>query len=385
METLKRVIIKEELVAITGDFIKAVILQQFLYWTDRMKDIDKYLEQENKRLANHGYPETDSFTRGWIYKTADELSEETMLNLSAPTIRKHIKLLILKGYLAERRNPKFKYDRTTQYRINLNKINSDLIENGYHLEGYKNFGVNPKKETKEEPMKDSTNGLKLHFKKFRFDGKNFFESKQKNFGLSQKNFAAIPDITSDISFIKKESEQKMFAQSPCQNYNELIDAIKNLTNQLASFVSKTNIKKSEPRKVHLNNSQSRRSTTLAKVVDYQDDNLANNIIKHLNNKLSTNYKLNFNTLKLINARLKENYSYDDFITVINKKCDAWKNTQFAPNLKPRILFNEKNFDEYLNEPIAVFQSQTKKTVNRFANFEQRNWDFEEIERLAMEN
>ena len=59
METLKRIIIKEELVAITGDFIKAVILQQLLYWTDRMKDIDKYLEQENKRLTNHGYPETD--------------------------------------------------------------------------------------------------------------------------------------------------------------------------------------------------------------------------------------------------------------------------------------------------------------------------------------
>ena len=372
METLKRIIIKEELVAITGDFIKAVILQQFLYWTDRMKDIDKYLEQENKRLANHGYPETDSFTRGWIYKTADELSEETMLNLSAPTIRKHIKLLILKGYLAERRNPKFKYDRTTQYRINLNKINSDLIENGYHLEGYKNFGVNPKKETKEENKEESTNGLKLHFKKFRFDGKNFFESKQKNFGLSQKNFGAIPEITSDISFIKRESEQKMFAQSSCQNYNELIDAIKNLTNQLASFAPKTQtkrVKKSEPN-------------------DEGSQNFAQciSIIGYLNQKLGTNYRLNSNTYKLINARLKENYSYDNFITVINKKCDAWKNTQFAPNLKPRILFNEKNFDEYLNEPVAVYQqAQPKKSINKFQNFEPRKYDFEEIERLAMED
>ena len=372
METLKRVIIKEELVEITGDFIKAVILQQFLYWTDRMKDIDKYLEQENKRLANHGYPETDSFTRGWIYKTADELSAETMLNLSAPTIRKHIKLLILKGYLAERRNPKFKYDRTTQYRINLNKINSDLIESGYHLEGYKNFGVNSKKETKEENKEEATNGLKLHFKKFRFDGKNLFESKQKNFGLSQKNFGAIPEITTDISFIKRESEQKMFAQSSCQNYNELIDAIKNLTNQLASFAPKTQtkrVKKSEP-----NDGGS------------QNYNPGLKIIGYLNKKLGTNYRLNSNTYKLINARLKENYSYNDFVTVINKKCDAWKNTQFAPNLKPRILFNAKNFDEYLNEPVAIYQLvQPQKRINKFQNFEPRKYDFEEIERLAMED
>ena len=49
MKPLKRVVIKEELVALTGDFRPALILNQFIYWIERMYDTDKYILEEKER------------------------------------------------------------------------------------------------------------------------------------------------------------------------------------------------------------------------------------------------------------------------------------------------------------------------------------------------
>lgn len=136
LEKLKRAVIKEEYIAITGDFQKAVILNQFIYWSERIKDFDEFIQQENKRAVQHGLDEQD-LTCGWIYKTAEELSDETMLGLSSASMRSHIKALIDQGYISERNNPKYKWDRTKQYRVNLVEITKALMNEGYTLEGYK--------------------------------------------------------------------------------------------------------------------------------------------------------------------------------------------------------------------------------------------------------
>ena len=78
----------------------------------------------------------DDMVYGWVYKTAEELSSETMLNLAPNTIRRHLKELVEKGYLLERSNPKYKWDRTLQYRVDLLKVQTDLMALGYPLEGY---------------------------------------------------------------------------------------------------------------------------------------------------------------------------------------------------------------------------------------------------------
>lgn len=136
MEILKRAVIKEEFVAITGDFVKAVLLNQFVYWSERVSDFDKFIIQENERAVKHGLDAQD-LAHGWIYKSAEELSAETMLNLSPASVRTHIKSLIDNGYLDERNNPKYKWDRTKQYRVNLLAIARALNEKGYAFEGYK--------------------------------------------------------------------------------------------------------------------------------------------------------------------------------------------------------------------------------------------------------
>jgi DNA-binding transcriptional ArsR family regulator len=74
---------------------------------------------------------------GWIYKKAEELSEELMLGASPATIGRHIKVLLENKWLEQRQNPKYKWDQTKQYRVNLNKIIVDLLKLGYILQDYK--------------------------------------------------------------------------------------------------------------------------------------------------------------------------------------------------------------------------------------------------------
>ncbi len=139
MEALKRIVIKEELVVLTGDYRKAIILNQFLYWTERVKDFDKFIIEEKLRFENDGEKSNYHLQNGWIYKTSEELSEETMLGLSKSNIRLHIKSLIESEWIDERVNPNFKWDKTMQYRVNILKLQEDLYKLGYALEGYPLF------------------------------------------------------------------------------------------------------------------------------------------------------------------------------------------------------------------------------------------------------
>lgn len=77
-------------------------------------------------------------------------------------------------------------------------------------------------------------------------------------------------------------------------------------------------------------------------------------IAYLNQKLSKSYKYVDKNTKLVNARLKEGYTIDDFKTVIDKKVAEWQNGDMAKYLRPETLFGTK-FDGYLNQPIAKKQ------------------------------
>jgi len=122
-------IIRREFVELTGDHFSAVILNQLLYWTQRVKDFDLLLEEERSF-----HPECNVSPRhGWIYKTANDLNEETLLGISHPTMRKYLRLLIDQGWIDERAHPIDKWNKTTQYRVNLRKLQEDLIAIGYNL------------------------------------------------------------------------------------------------------------------------------------------------------------------------------------------------------------------------------------------------------------
>ncbi|MBL8676832.1 MAG: hypothetical protein JNJ47_05355, partial [Alphaproteobacteria bacterium] len=120
------VVIRRELVNLTGDHFSAVVLNQLLYWTQRIKDFDLLLEEER-----NFHPECNVAPRhGWIYKTGHDLIEETMLGISHPTMRKYLKFLVDQGWIDERTPPVNKWNKTTQYRVNLRKLQEDLVERG---------------------------------------------------------------------------------------------------------------------------------------------------------------------------------------------------------------------------------------------------------------
>ena len=122
-------IIRREFVDLTGDHCSAVVLNQLLYWTQRVKDFDLFLEEERSFK-----PECNISPRqGWIYKTAQELSEETMLKVSLPSIQKYLKLLLEQGWVEERVNSADKWKDTTQYRVNLRKLQKGLHTIGHTL------------------------------------------------------------------------------------------------------------------------------------------------------------------------------------------------------------------------------------------------------------
>ena len=45
---IKKAVIREDLLSITNDYRKAIILNQFIYWSERVSDADKFIKKENE-------------------------------------------------------------------------------------------------------------------------------------------------------------------------------------------------------------------------------------------------------------------------------------------------------------------------------------------------
>ncbi|WP_197072735.1 DnaD domain-containing protein [Bacillus sp. B-jedd] len=174
----------------------AIVLDQMIYWSERKNDADKFLQEEMDRIKKYASNESELQnlnidhlkSHGWIYKKAEDLSEETMINVKPKTMREYLTILVQKGWLDERRNPLIKMDRTLQYRVNLLKIQLDLQAIGYALEGYalaKVEKVNsnlPQENTKEQ--------------KENWKGENV-NTKGENVAPKGENVTAIPELTTE--------------------------------------------------------------------------------------------------------------------------------------------------------------------------------------------
>jgi len=115
MRGFKRSVIKEELLELTGDYKLAIVLNQMIYWSQCVKDFDRFIAEEKKRNDQSDM----QLTHGWFYKTASELAEDTMTNMAPSSIRRYLTKLLEAGWLEERSNQRIKWDRTKQYRVNL--------------------------------------------------------------------------------------------------------------------------------------------------------------------------------------------------------------------------------------------------------------------------
>jgi uncharacterized phage protein (TIGR02220 family) len=85
------------------------------------------------------------------------------------------------------------------------------------------------------------------------------------------------------------------------------------------------------------------------------------IVGYLNNTVGADFKAsNKKTQSLINARMGEGFTVDDFKTVIDKKYHEWvKKPDMAQYLRPQTLFGT-NFEAYLNQRVTdVFADRCK--------------------------
>lgn len=95
------------------------------------------------------------------------------------------------------------------------------------------------------------------------------------------------------------------------------------------------------------------------------------VLDDLNNRAGTHYKYNTpTTTKLIDARLKEGFTKEDFFTVIQKKCNDWIGTDYEKYLRPQTLFGTK-FENYLNERTTT---KAKKK-----EWDPNNWSFMDLD------
>lgn len=106
------------------------------------------------------------------------------------------------------------------------------------------------------------------------------------------------------------------------------------------------------------------------------------VIDYLNQKADTAYRATSkDSRKHIKARFDEGYTLDDFKEVIGKKVVEWKDDpRMSPYLRPSTLFGSK-FEGYLNQP----QTQNRNPQNRFNNFEQRSYDYDDLERQLLQS
>lgn len=97
------------------------------------------------------------------------------------------------------------------------------------------------------------------------------------------------------------------------------------------------------------------------------------ILSFLNEKTGRHFKESKETERLINGRINEGYTVEDFKKVISKKCEEWKgDSKMASFLRPSTLFAPSHFDEYLNAPEGkVVQFSGENAKNQFNRFTQR--------------
>lgn len=157
----KLALCRESLYALTGSYEKAVLLNQLIYWSQR-KEFDEYIFEEKRNAKS----DTRICSKGWFYKTAENIADETMIKRDKSTIGRYLKSLIELGYIDQRNHPTDKSDHRYYYRVNLVKLVRDLHELGYTLK-YKvnlDFCLPAKLQNSNDQLHDTTSNTKSTFK-----------------------------------------------------------------------------------------------------------------------------------------------------------------------------------------------------------------------------
>lgn len=175
--------IREDYLALVNDNACAAALLNDLEQWHNAKLRGREQAVEHNRAARQSDVEATQDTELWVYKTQAEFKTELLGIWSERTIATALQLLYDKGFIETRTNPKYKWDRTTQFLFN---------EAAVQLALYENTGYGPAQ-------------IDILQKRIMED-----ENLQNGFG---KNAEAIPEITTKITTEDSKNLQKSLRAS----------------------------------------------------------------------------------------------------------------------------------------------------------------------------
>jgi hypothetical protein len=337
---LKRTVIKEELVALAGDYKRAIILNQLIYWSYRVHDVVQMIEEEAQRL-NGTEESLGNPLYGWIYKRSEDLSNETMMGIRPKSMRDHLKYLVSNGWLFERRNPQDKMDRTLQYRVNWVKIQQDLDKLGYPFEGI----TLPEYHSKDKKEKGNTHFVKPNVLK------ETFATAVKETTIDEKENTKIQEEIVTKSENENTKTQKV-ADPRYEKENSRIQK------EVAPKYEKEN-------------------TPCPKTLDIQGFSAVNLYTENINTKIlkteTTNTQI---TTDITNKQVRQ-----DFVVVVQNKIADLFDTEFSKKQAEslcKIAENENEDVEKMIENTYAYHTKVEKCKNIFGSIryaiENGGWD-----------
>ena len=165
--------------------------------------------------------------------------------------------------------------------------------------------------------------------------------------LTKKNIQiAVGNVSEDVMSKFIQDENEMY-------YNETLETLIHKREAYSQSRSENGKKGGRPKKDPPKNQEKTICLPYAKAYENHTENENVNVIKdiieYLNNKLGTKYKYTTKDIQShIKARLKEGFTYEDFVCVIDKKYKEWHGTKMEEYLRPITLFSTK-FQSYLNQ------------------------------------
>jgi len=216
-------------------FCAAMLLSQFEYWMNIKLENKNQAEFENKLAKKEGLKPTQN-EELWVWKTQKDLSNELFNIYSSKKIGHSLKWLVEKKFLLRRKNPKYKWDQTYQYMINIDKVQKIIDKN-------RNDYNNPKdkpNDSKETNVRKECDNMSVS----KETNVGFKEDKCRN---QKRNMSeTIPETTTEITNIDKSSrarEKKMESpeEQPPQLSNLVIGGLIDLLNREPSQEEKNKL------------------------------------------------------------------------------------------------------------------------------------------------
>lgn len=156
----------------------------------------------------------------------------------------------------------------------------------------------------------------------------------------------------------------------------MIDYKSDTKKTLITIINYDNYQDTEKKKRHKNATETprKRHESTQTIINNNDNNYNNKdiveIVDYLNQVCNTKYlPSSKKTQSLINARLNESFTVDDFKTVIDKKYKEWsQDEKMNKFLRPETLFGTK-FESYLNQKIGGNNERTTREAEKYSEGE----------------